>query len=404
MSREELFRSSYGRGLPLLGYGFFWLAVTPALFLILDQLFAASAGVITNLIVAAVSAGLAGGAGGAAAMLIRLGRHIGVDEDFLEQSLLLYVAQPLAGLVTGFAVWLVVALPGGLLVNYVVIGQLALARSLSSATFTAVYLLLAWAGGYYQQQGFLKLKSMLVKKTSADPADVDPNAPFSFKEWYRRQRQMIRWSFTWGIFVLLYSIGWLAGLLISYIWSNQSILQPQPAAAILPLMLLLAAWPTAVAGGIGGVISLLNRLYRRISYEQNFDRQELMWYLVQPAVGTVFGVVMYLLVASGYLALQPLFSSQTSQIVDFSPVVALQLVLGWIAGFHQQLVNDLILKLLRDVVSFGKLVLKLLNPFTLFNKTKRQQVLAELGRKNEIFKPVTEENGRSDALHWWAPD
>jgi len=358
---------------------------------------------LLNLLLAVMAAGLVGGIGGATGMLKRLGQHIAIDEDLVTQSVVLYFLQPIAGVIGGGLVFAFIAVPGSLLVNFVAHGQLIVARSFSSATFTAIYLLLAWTGGYYQQQVYLKLKSLLKKQTAGKKA-VNLDAPFSFKAWYRHQQEVFRWSFTWGLFILFYAVLWLAVLVYSYVWADQSILTPEPASAVLPIVLLLAAWPTAAAGGIGGTVNLLHRLYQRVSYEQNFDRQELMWYLVQPVVGIVFGLALYLLVASGYLALQPIFSSRSSLIVDLPPVVMLQILLGWIAGFRQQLISDLILKLVGDVVSFVKLVLKLVNPLTLFNKTKREQVLAEIGRQHQIFKPIATGSGSNDGVKWWAPD
>lgn len=403
MDTTTQFRASYGRGLPIFGYGLIWLAATLAGFAGLNTIFATSEGVPISITVALLSAGLAGGLGGAVAMLNRLGRQMTTVKDFLAQSLLLYFLQPIAGVFAGVFVFLFVAVPASLLANFVAHQQLLVAESFSSATFTAIYLLLAWTGGYYQQQGYDRLKTLLKKQAAANISAVNLDAPFSFKAWYQHQQQIYRWSFTWGIFILGYGLVWLAILLNSYLWLDQSILNPHPVPAVIPMTLLLAAWPTAAAGGIGGVVSLLNRLYRRISYDQNFDRQELMWFLVQPVVGAAFGAAMYLLVASGYLALQPIFSSQTSQIVDAPPVVMLQMLLGWIAGFRQRVVSDLVLKLVGDVVAFFKLVLKLANPLTLFNKTKREQVLAELGQRYEIFKP-TGKGGANDGLKWWAPD
>lgn len=403
MDRNELFRASYGRGIPLLGYGLIWLAGTVVILSGLGRFFAGSEGLLLNLLLAVMAAGLVGGIGGATGMLKRLGQHIAIDEDLVTQSVVLYFLQPIAGVIGGGLVFAFIAVPGSLLVNFVAHGQLIVARSFSSATFTAIYLLLAWTGGYYQQQVYLKLKSLLKKQTAGKKA-VNLDAPFSFKAWYRHQQEVFRWSFTWGLFILFYAVLWLAVLVYSYVWADQSILTPEPASAVLPIVLLLAAWPTAAAGGIGGTVNLLHRLYQRVSYEQNFDRQELMWYLVQPVVGIVFGLALYLLVASGYLALQPIFSSRSSLIVDLPPVVMLQILLGWIAGFRQQLISDLILKLVGDVVSFVKLVLKLVNPLTLFNKTKREQVLAEIGRQHQIFKPIATGSGSNDGVKWWAPD
>ncbi len=405
MTREALFSSSYRRGLPLFGYGLLWLMATLGLFGVLNGLLG-SDGAAANFVTAVAASALAGGAGGAVTMLNRLGDHVAVKQDFVDQSLVYYILQPPVGAIAGVAVFTLITVPGTLIINFATLRQLPVVQILASSTFTAIYLLLAWTAGYYQQQGFLKLRAMLrqTQPESHLPAPINPNAPFSFKEWYRRQRQLRRWSYTWGIFVLGYGIFWAVALLFSFLQSGQAILQPEPAPVILPMMILLAAWPTALAGGLGGVFGMLNKLYQQVSYDQDFDRQALMWYLVQPVVGAMFGVVLYLLVAAGYLSLQRLFSARTSQIVDASTVIMLQMLLGWIAGFRQEIISELLLKLAGSVADFFRAVLKLLNPFTLFNKTKREAALAELAKQNQIFKSLTEDSSKSDGLKWWAAD
>ena len=57
-------------------------------------------------------------------------------------------------------------------------------------------------------------------------------------------------------------------------------------------------------GGIGGVVGALYHLWWHISAEQDFDRQYLMWYLVQPIMGLVLGGIVFLLLAGGFLVLQ----------------------------------------------------------------------------------------------------
>jgi len=221
--------------------------------------------------------------------------------------------------------------------------------------------------------------------------------------WHKRRQLMVQWSYTWGVFILIYGVAWIVAWLAGNLAWGVSLFSPEVAEVSptnnIATTLVLAAWPAIIAGGIGGVVGMLNDLYRHVSFEQDFDRQHLMLYLVQPAVGCVFGVVMYFLVAAGYLSLQPLFSSGgAAPVIDSPSVIMAQLVLAWLAGFRNQTVSNLIMKLVGDVVAFFKLVGKLIHPTTLFDAEKRQQVLAQIGKKNEVFKSLAEEASAPDSV------
>ncbi|MCX7707180.1 MAG: hypothetical protein N2204_04145, partial [Anaerolineae bacterium] len=57
-------------------------------------------------------------------------------------------------------------------------------------------------------------------------------------------------------------------------------------------------------GGIGGVVGALYALWWHISEQQNFDRNYMMWYLVQPLMGLVLGGITFLILTGGFLILQ----------------------------------------------------------------------------------------------------
>jgi hypothetical protein len=63
-------------------------------------------------------------------------------------------------------------------------------------------------------------------------------------------------------------------------------------------------WNTLIWGGIGGIIGALYALWWHVSDQQDFDRQYLMWYLVQPIMGVVLGGIVFLLLTGGFLILQ----------------------------------------------------------------------------------------------------
>jgi hypothetical protein len=81
---------------------------------------------------------------------------------------------------------------------------------------------------------------------------------------------------------------------------------------------------------------------------------DLMWYLVQPVVGAVLGAVIYMLLASGYFSVQRLFNPQeTSRVIEAPAIIMIQLALGWVVGFRQTAINQLILRLVSDIVDFA---------------------------------------------------
>ena len=57
-------------------------------------------------------------------------------------------------------------------------------------------------------------------------------------------------------------------------------------------------------GGIGGAVGALYSLWWHVADRQDFDRQFVLWYIVQPIMGMVLGGIIYLAIASGFLVLQ----------------------------------------------------------------------------------------------------
>ncbi|GAB4427653.1 MAG: hypothetical protein Kow0031_07710 [Anaerolineae bacterium] len=389
--RDAIFRYSYSRGTVLLLYALGWLAASVGGYVLLDATFAAGGGLAANLLFAAGAAGLAGGVGGATALLTNLSRHVAAEQNLQEQPLGYYWVMPVLGLVAGLLTLLLIAIPAQLIINFATTGQLVLDTTFATATFTALQMVIAWTGGFYQQRGIKRLRAAL-KLDSPAPASrqkIDPNDPLAWKEWYKYRVEVIRWSYTWGLLALGYNVLWLAGALASLLLLGQTaLLNPEAVATETTVAVVLAAWPAVVAGALGGVVAALYRLYRSVSHTQDFDRQDLMFYLVQPPVGAVFGGVIYFLVASGYFSLSPVFSPGVEPtIVDSPTVVMIQMALGWLVGFRQEAVNQLTLKLVADIVRFFRVASKFLNPKVWFNQAERNAIWAELGFQREVFTP-----------------
>lgn len=388
------FHPSYGRGWIVLSYGVIWLIALAAGYILVDPFFASG-----NILLAIIfAAALAGGLGGATAMLQRLSHDLLVAPDWPNQPLFTYFLQPLTGLIAGI-LSLLITLPGGLLVNYATTRTLALANLAASSTFVALSLLLAWIAGYYQEAVLAKIRPAAgsPEKALTTPAKAAtnkapgsngtlPESPLAFQAWVEQRQRMSHWSLIWGVIVLVYGLVWLVGLVAGFLGSG-SLFPAEVEGNRLLVNLLAAGWPAILAGGMGGVVGMFYDLYRHISFEQDFDRQHLIAYPILPLTGLVLGGAMYLFIASGYLSLKSL-AGEAPPVVDAPAVIAGYVVLGWLAGFRQQALHGLIRRLIQALTKFVRGSLSGLSPKVLWDQANRDEALSEIARQWELFGPT----------------
>ena len=204
-----------------------------------------------------------------------------------------------------------------------------------------------------------------------------------------RKRNLRRWSYTWGSAVFFYAVIWLtifiAGFLFTDLIREQLdknsgatqaaiasseentvttengetvTLNSQEDATIVDtrervtsdsIQAVRAAWFSALAGGIGGVIGILYSLYWHVAMKQDFDRQYVMYYVVQPVMGFILGAVVHFIIGAGFLFINFASTQNTDaeQVLSSSTVVSLQVVLGWISGFRQRFVFEMIDKIVQ---------------------------------------------------------
>jgi hypothetical protein len=185
-----------------------------------------------------------------------------------------------------------------------------------------------------------------------------------------RKRNLRKWSYTWGTAVFFYAVIWLALFIAGFLLTDQirAELDRNSGATVAAqanaeaattadsadtqassIQAVRAAWFSALAGGIGGVIGILYSLYWRVAMKQDFDRQYVMYYAVQPIMGFVLGALMYFIIGGGFLLVT--FASQTdanaNEVLSAGTVIALQLVAGFIAGFRQRFVLEMIDKIVK---------------------------------------------------------
>ncbi len=114
-----------------------------------------------------------------------------------------------------------------------------------------------------------------------------------------RMRESRKQSTYYGPRILGYQAGWLLLLLLGLIFAGPlTTLIIGPGRVTGPA--LLNVYPiinTMIWGGIGGIVGALYTLWWHISREQDFDRNYLMWYMVQPLMGLVLGGIVFLIMA-----------------------------------------------------------------------------------------------------------
>lgn len=94
-------------------------------------------------------------------------------------------------------------------------------------------------------------------------------------------------------------------------------------------------------GAMGGVVGALFVLWRHVSERQDFDHQHALWYYTNPILGVPLGAFIFVLVQAGFFTLTA--GSTETPVINSALVVYL---LAWVAGFRQNLVYDLVRRIL----------------------------------------------------------
>ena len=168
-----------------------------------------------------------------------------------------------------------------------------------------------------------------------------------------RKKNLRRWSYSWGMFVFFYALLWLAAFIAGYflpIANISDLAQGNANNATLGIIAIRAAWLSSLAGGIGGVVAILYSLSWRVAIKQEFDRQYIMKYLVQPVMGLLLGAVIFFITSAGFLffggSVENILNDNSTSFLGVNQIIAIQMVLGFIAGFRQRVVYYMIDKII----------------------------------------------------------
>ncbi len=175
-----------------------------------------------------------------------------------------------------------------------------------------------------------------------------------------RKQNISRWSLIYGYPVLLYEVVWFLLLLGSLLFDHSLAVFIANATgmtfsdmASLSMEHIFPLWNTMAWGGIGGVVGSLYSLYWHAAVEQDFDKQYVMWYIVQPIMGVILGGIVYLIIASGFMSVQvlagqaPDVSEAAQQSMTNPAVEAFHSAVAVVAGFRQRFVLELLDKIVQ---------------------------------------------------------
>lgn len=153
-----------------------------------------------------------------------------------------------------------------------------------------------------------------------------------------RVKESRKQSVYYGPRILAYEAAWLLVLLLGLIFATPltrwlTVISGVSGPALLNINPILN---TMFWGGIGGVVGALYALWWHISERQNFDRNYLMWYLVQPLMGLVLGGITFLILTGGFLILQVDLSDDKAS----TGARLLPYLTAVLAGFRQNFVYE----------------------------------------------------------------
>ncbi len=94
-------------------------------------------------------------------------------------------------------------------------------------------------------------------------------------------------------------------------------------------------------GALGAVVGGIYALWKHVSDLQDFDSQYTLWYVTNPILGVVLGAFVFLVIQAG-------FFSMTSGTDGLQPIQSAMIiyVLAWIAGFKQNVVYQIVQRIL----------------------------------------------------------
>ena len=160
-----------------------------------------------------------------------------------------------------------------------------------------------------------------------------------------RRRQTIRWTNTYGWLAFLYEGIWVWVLAVAIFYAPAIVASITVTfGAAESLVSVEQLWNTAAWGGVGGVLGALYSLYWHAAKVKDFDKQYLMWYVVQPVIGLIIGAALHVIIGAGFLTLigEPAVTQGT-------PLRLFPYALAVVAAFRQRFILELVDRVIQFV-------------------------------------------------------
>ena len=168
----------------------------------------------------------------------------------------------------------------------------------------------------------------------------------------KRRVNINRWTNTYGWGAFAYLILSLVLLLIAFGFSGSvasRVLSMQVTAGVgISEETLYGLWSSMAWGGMGGVLGALYSLYWHAAKVKDFDKQYMMWYVVQPVIGLPFGALAYAIIGSGFISA----TAETSA-GERVAVPLFAYVVACIASFRQGFILEVIDRIMQLLTSGG---------------------------------------------------
>ena len=162
-----------------------------------------------------------------------------------------------------------------------------------------------------------------------------------------RRVNTVRWTNTYGWGMLAYEMLWFVGLSLAILYA------PLVARTIEGLtgqgtsfITVSELWSTAAWGGIGGMLGALYSLYWHAAKIKDFDKQYVMWYVVQPVIGVVIGGLVYVIIGAGFFAALGQATAGGPTILSLFPYAVAS-----IAAFRQRFILEIVDRIIQFLTS-----------------------------------------------------
>jgi hypothetical protein len=165
-----------------------------------------------------------------------------------------------------------------------------------------------------------------------------------------RRKNTTKWTNTYGWGTFFYEVIWLIALLAAILFAPYVVTWIEGIVGTTTSFVSVAdLWNTAAWGSIGGVTGALYSLYWHAAKVKDFDKQYMMWYIVQPVIGVIIGAAIYVLIGAGLINL----IGQTAS-GEQTPLELFPYAIAWVAGFRQRFILEVVDRFIQFLTTGGQ--------------------------------------------------